>query len=124
MYFKINRTASMYIAGESFLNLPQIRFISTYAIIPRRIPLEIEYVRGIMIMHTNAGIDSEKSSNGIFLTGSIISNPTMIKAGAVAADGIERNSGEKNSATAKQHATTNAVIPERPPCATPAALST
>ena len=29
MYFKINKTASMYIAGDSFLNLPQITFIST-----------------------------------------------------------------------------------------------
>ena len=29
IYFRINITASMYIAGESFLNLPQIMFIST-----------------------------------------------------------------------------------------------
>ena len=48
----------------------------------------------------------------------------MISAGAVAADGIERKSGEKRSATANPPATTNAVNPERPPWATPAALST
>ena len=80
-----------------------------------RIPLEMEYVNGIMIMQTNAGMDSEKSSKGMFFTCSAISNPTIIRAGAVAADGIERNSGEKNNATIKQPPTTSAVIPERPP---------
>ena len=38
-----------------------------------------------------------------------------IGAGAVAAAGIERKSGEKNIATAKQIATASAVRPERPP---------
>ena len=76
------------------------------------------------MIHTNAGIDSEKSSNGMFLIGSIMSRPTMIRAGAVAAEGIERKSGENKSAIAKHAPTTNAVRPERPPCATPAALST
>ena len=93
-------------------------------IIPRRMPFDIEYVSGIIIMHTNAGMDSEKSSNGMFLIGSSIRSPTITRAGAVAAAGIERNSGEKNRAIAKQHATVKAVRPERPPCATPAALST
>ena len=68
-----------------------------------------------MIRHTNAGIDSEKSENGIFFTGSIIRRPTMMRAGAVAAEGIERKRGEKRRATAKQHATAKAVRPERPP---------
>ena len=36
----------------------------------------------------------------------------------------ESLTAEKNNATAKQQATTNAVSPERPPCATPDALST
>ena len=124
MYFRMKRTARMYITGVIFLKFPQMRFISTYEIIPRRIPLEIEYESGIMRMQMNAGIDSEKLSNGIFTIGSIISRPTMISAGAVAADGIERNNGEKKSAITKQHPTANAVRPERPPCATPAALST
>ena len=61
------------------------------------------------MIHTNAGIDSEKSSHGILTTGSIINNPTIISAGAVAADGIERKSGEKNNATTKHIATENAV---------------
>ena len=29
IYFKMNRIASMYIAGDSFLNLPQIMFMRT-----------------------------------------------------------------------------------------------
>ena len=91
---------------------------------PSKIPFEMEYVSGIIIIHTNDGIDSEKSPKGIFTIGSIIISPTIISAGAVAADGIERNSGEKNNATAKHNAITKAVRPERPPCATPAALST
>ena len=50
--------------------------------------------------------------------------PTRIRAGAVAADGIPRNTGAKNSAIAKQIATVNEVRPVRPPEATPDALST
>ena len=73
---------------------------------------------------TKAGIASEKSLKSIFFIGSSIIKPTITSTGAVAAAGIERNNGENNNATAKQHATTNAVKPERPPCATPDALST
>ncbi len=47
----------------------------------------------------------------------------QMNAGAVAADGMERKSGEKKRATAKHIPITGAVRPERPPCATPAALS-
>lgn len=79
---------------------------------------------GMVMIQMKAGSDSEKSSNLIFVTDSIIIRPTRISAGAVAADGIERKSGEKKRATAKQPAITRAVSPERPPCATPAALST
>ena len=67
------------------------------------------------MMHMNAGIDSEKLSNLIFVTGSIIMIPTRTSAGAVAADGIERKRGEKKRAMAKQPAITRAVRPERPP---------
>ena len=70
------------------------------------------------------GIASVASSKSMFLTGSIMSIPTRISTGAVAAPGTERNNGEKNNAIAKQHAMENAVNPVRPPCATPAALST
>ena len=77
-----------------------------------------------MIIQTKAGIPSEKSLNSIFLIGSSIIKPTIMSTGAVAAAGIDKNNGEKNNAIAKQHATTKAVRPERPPCATPDALST
>lgn len=53
-----------------------------------------------------------------------INNPTIISTGAVAAEGIARNSGEKKREIAKQQVTAKAVKPERPPYATPDALST
>ena len=115
MNLRAKRIARIAIAGVTFFAFPVMRFIRTYVIIPRRIPFEIEYVSGIMMRHTNAGIDSEKSSNGIFVTGSIMRRPTMMSAGAVAAAGIERKSGEKKRAIAKQPATERAVRPERPP---------
>ena len=45
----------------------------------------MEYVKGIIIMQINAGIDSVKSSKGILTIGSSINRPTIISAGAVAA---------------------------------------
>ena len=122
--FRINNTTRIYIIGVIFLKLPQITFSTTYEIIPNIIPLDIEYVRGIIIIQMNTGIDSLKSSNGIFLIGSSIRRPTITSAGVVAANGIERNTGQKNKAAAKHIAMENAVRPERPPWATPAALST
>ena len=47
-----------------------------------------------------------------------------MRIGAVAAEGIAKKSGEKNSDIAKHTAITNDTRPVRPPCATPAALST
>lgn len=124
MNFNINSTAKIYIVGLSFLKFPQMRFITTYEIIPSMIPSEIEYANGMVNKHINAGIASELSIKSIFLIGSIINIPTIISTGAVAAPGTERNNGEKNSDIMKQHAMENAVRPVRPPCDTPAALST
>ena len=115
MNLRMNRTVRIYITAVIFLKLPQIMFRITYVIIPIRIPFEMEYVSGIVMMHMKAGIDSEKLSNLIFVTGSIIMIPTRTSAGAVAADGIERKRGEKKRAMAKQPAITRAVRPERPP---------
>ena len=115
MNFNTKRTARTAITGVTFDFLPVMKFMRTYEIIPKRIPLEIEYENGIAMIQMNAGIDSEKSSNGIYLIGSSIRRPTMMRAGAVAAAGIERKRGEKKSATAKHIATANAVRPERPP---------
>ena len=77
-----------------------------------------------MTKHTNAGIASEKSLKLISTTDDIIITPTSTSTGAVAADGIERNNGAKKSEAKKQRPHTNAVNPLRPPCSTPAALST
>ena len=63
----------------------------------------------------NAGIDSEKRSKSMSFIGVIINNPTNISTGAVAADGIAKNSGENNNDTAKQIATVKAVRPVLPP---------
>ena len=49
----------MYIARLIFLKFLHTTFMNTYVIIPIMIPFAIEYVKGIMIIHTNAGIDSE-----------------------------------------------------------------
>ena len=48
----------------------------------------------------------------------------MMRIGAVAAIGIDRNSGEKNIARAKHIATVNEVSPERPPAMIPEVHST
>ena len=53
----------------------------------------------------------------------IIIAPTRINAGAVAAAGITPSHGATNSASRKQIPATIAVTPDRPPAATPAALS-
>ena len=113
--FRIKSTVRIYITGVIFLKFPQITFIRTYVIIPIRIPFEIEYVSGIVMIQMNAGSASEKSVKSIFVTDSIIIKPTRTKAGAVAAEGIERKRGEKNKATAKHPAIISAVSPERPP---------
>ena len=75
-----------------------------------------------MIMQINAGTASAKFVKSIFVTDSIIT-PTMISTGAVAALGIDRNSGAKISAARKHSDVTAAVIPLRPPSLTPVALS-
>ena len=57
--FNMNNTASIYITGVIFLNLPHNIFTITYDSIPSIIPLDIEYERGIIIIQMNAGIDSQ-----------------------------------------------------------------
>lgn len=57
-YLRINRIAKIYIVGVIFLNLQHKTLSTTYAIIPINIPSEIEYVKGIAMMHMKAGIDS------------------------------------------------------------------
>ncbi len=50
--------------------------------------------------------------------------PAMTMTGAVAAEGMARNKGDRNRLHKKQNPITKAVNPVRPPSATPVALST
>ena len=63
------------------------------------------------------------SSQSIFVTCCIMKNPTTIKAGAVAKDGMARKIGERNRDTRKSPAVTNDVRPDLPPSAIPDADS-
>ena len=76
------------------------------------IPSEMLYAKGITIIVIYAGTHSEKSLKSTSLMDDIIMTPTNIRAGAVAAEGMPRKTGAKNSAMAKQTATVNAVRPE------------
>ena len=76
------------------------------------------------MMHIKAGKPSVKSSKLISLMDETISKPTIIKAGAVAALGINVANGAKTNATRKSSPVVTAVRPVRPPSPIPAALST
>ena len=71
-----------------------------------------------------AGTASAISSQWMFFKLPSIIIPTIIKIGAVAADGTIAKSGLKKLEIAKQTATTKAVKPVRPPAPIPAADST
>ena len=81
-------------------------------------------VKGIIIMVMKQGIPVRKCTKSMFSTGRIIMTPTRNRALVVAADGIIRNIGEKNSATKNSRATVIEVRPVRPPSAIPVVLST
>ena len=55
---------------------------------PKARPLAIEKVSGIIAMLRKAGIAISGSSQAMSASGAIISAPTRIRAGAVAASGI------------------------------------
>lgn len=88
------------------------------------IPSEMLYRNGIAIIAINAGIASVMSLKSILVTDVSIRNPTMIRAGAVAKDGIARKIGDNSSDNPKRMAAIREVSPVRPPSATPEALST
>ena len=82
------------------------------------------YENGIVMIVIKAGMPSERSVNSIFAAALIIIKPTMIRAGADAADGTSKKRGLKKSAMKKMRAVVTDVSPVRPPSATPAVLST
>ena len=81
-------------------------------------------VKGIIVIVKKAGTACDKSVKSIFKTPSNIITPTIIKAGAVAKDGMAKKIGDKKSAAKKQIAVVIAVSPVLPPAITPAELST
>ena len=75
-------------------------------------------------MVRNAGIPSVGSLKSISVAAPSIKNPTIIRAGAVAAGGISKNTGENKRAIKKNTPVVRAVRPVFPPAATPEELST
>ncbi len=129
--FNRNTTAKIYTTTDTgFLSLASlvvrldIRFNIAYDNIPIINPSPILYVIGINAIVRKAGTPSVKSEKSIFLTDSIIKNPTIIKAGAVAQPGIAINNGDKNIASKNNIPVTTAASPVLAPDATPAELST
>ena len=94
-------------------------------ITPKLTPLAIEKVSGIKITVRKAGTASDMSAQSMSLTPSIISAPTRIRAGAVAAPGTAPASGQRNIDRPEQRRRPCvAVSPVRPPSSMPDALST
>ncbi|MNG15721.1 hypothetical protein D3C84_995670 [compost metagenome] len=97
---------------------------STYDTMPNEIPFAMLYVNGISASVRNEGMAYTISEKSICFTDPIISTPTMTSAAAVAEPGTSATSGDRNSASRKQIPVVTDVRPVRPPCATPAELST
>ena len=79
------------------------------------IPSEMLYRNGIAMIAINAGMASVRSLKSILVTDVSIRNPTMIRAGAVAKDGIARKIGDNSSDNPKRMAAIREVSPVRPP---------
>lgn len=90
---------------------------------PAAIPYEIENDKPMKIDVKKAGMATAKSAQSIFLNSPIIMIPTMIKIGAVAADGTMDTNGDKTNMAKKPREVTTFVKPVRPPDATPVADS-
>lgn len=78
---------------------------------------------GIPAMMRKAGASCVKSSKSSFATDWNMKMPTITSAGAVAAGGIARITGVRNSASRNSTAAAAPVNPVRPPASTPEADS-
>ena len=107
-----------------FVNLPVKTVIRTYAIQPIPIPLEMEYVRGIIMRVRNAGTALLISFISTFAKFLSIKTPTKISAGAVAQEGIIFARGVRKRQRMKQMDVTKLAKPVLAPAATPDAHST
>ena len=90
---------------------------------PAPIPTVMLYVSGIKIIANRAGKPSSISVKSIFLTSYAIRNPTRIRTGAVACEGMTAAKGDKKIDSRNNIPTTTDVRPVLPPSATPAELS-
>ena len=112
-------------AIQSFLvNFPLNIVIRTYAMHPIPIPLEIEYVSGIIIRVRNAGTALLMSLMSTFEKFLSIKTPTKISAGAVAQEGTIFATGVRKRQIRKQMDVTKLANPVLAPAATPEAHST
>jgi len=82
-YLIIKTIEMIWISLLVSLNLRSMTDIKEYDMNPKAIPSVILKVRGIIIIERNAGNPSRNSLKSIFLTFSVIRNPTNIKAGAM-----------------------------------------
>ena len=80
----------------------------------------IEYVNGIKVIVSRAGIPIAASRQSMSPTLFIMRYATMISAGAVASGGTTPAIGEKNIASRNSTPTTTDVRPVRPPSPIPA----
>src|ERR1700732_3623315 len=94
----MNRSVSRYTSQFTLLNSPRATLSHVYAVNPKARPLAMLNVSGMVIIVRKAGIESTGLDQGISAAGAIISDPTMISAGAVAAVGIAPTAGATKSA--------------------------
>ena len=109
-----------------FLRLiqPWIKEKATYVNRPTIMPSVILPLTGMRRMVRKAGSVSTGFVRLMWRTELNRKKPAMTMTGAVAADGMARNRGDRNRLHRKQNPMTKAVKPVRPPSATPVALST
>ena len=107
-----------------FVYLPVKTEIRTYAMQPMPIPLEMEYVRGIIMSARNAGTALLISLISTFAKFLSIRTPTKISAGAVAQEGTMFARGARKRQARKQSDVTKLAKPVLAPAATPEAHST
>ena len=120
----MNSTHRTYMIGCTSFALPLKSLVIVKKMKPAAIPSAMLYANGIQAMVINAGSALSNSPQLMFLTLAIISTPTIIRTGAVAAVGTRPRNGEATIATRNSTPVVKEVRPVRPPSETPAEDST
>src|SRR5882672_5841546 len=97
----MKRVVSTYTSQFTLRNSPRATFSKVYAVNPKAKPLAMLNVSGMVIIVSKAGIESTGLDQGISAAWAIMSDPTIIRAGAVAAVGIAPTTGATKSAIKK-----------------------